>query len=251
MAKYVVNGPRTYRRIRLTAAVAVLLLGAAAARGAEPEKAGPPKKPAWKWTLDERLAARFDPGALAEREAEYQAEHEARGRRFPNLALEEQREMPGPPTATERIDGRKTPELFLPGELFDSLLSQVFAPEKESADLQASRSGFEQRAAALGLGRDLWDRLEESAAPYLKLFQSEDRQDRATRAIAAKGEEEELRNCRARARALEAAEAEFGEEAFLRLLYEGVAPYVRQASLLPSDYQWQAERLRFQEGGCR
>jgi hypothetical protein len=251
MVRFVVNKPRNRQRLRAAVVTALLLPVVGAAQGAEAEKTAPPQ-PAWKWTLDERLAARFDPAAMAEREAEYQAEQDAVRKRHPELLAKRKSETPAsPPRPTEMLDGSKTPELFLPGELFDVLLSQAFVSEQESAGLQVSRSDFESWAAALGLGRDLWDRLEETAVPYLKLFQNEKRQGNNLRVIATTGDEEELRICRARAQALEAAIAELGEEAFLRLLYEGVAPYIRQASLSPSDYQRKADELRFQEGGCR
>jgi hypothetical protein len=209
----------------------------------------PATKPAWKWTLEERLAARFDPAAMAERQAQYQAEQEAiRKRQGGSLPEDEARVTR---SVIEKRDGRRTPELFLPGELFDLLLDGAFAPGRERADLQGSRAHYEQWAAALGLGSNFWERLEEAAAPYLTLLQKGGRQRLPSRAdIAAKGEEGRFHICRARLQALEAAGAELGEEAFLRLLYEGVAPSYQEISLY-SDYQEKAEDLRLQEGGCR
>ncbi|HEX9944271.1 MAG TPA: hypothetical protein VGG03_19850 [Thermoanaerobaculia bacterium] len=252
MARQIAKEPRHHRRVRHAAVIAVLLLGAVSASGAEVEQGGS-RKPAWKWTIDERLAARFNPEAIAARAAEQRdAEREARKkfRSGQSARAEEGAQGTEPEPVTDMIDGRKTPELFLPGELFDLLLNHVFPPEKGRADLQTSRSFFEERAAALGIGRDLWDRLEDAAAPYLRLLH-EDRRHRIAEANASKGEEDGIRICRARAQALEAAEAEFGEETFLRLLYKAVAPHTRKASLLPPDYQRHAEKLRFEEGGCR
>jgi len=229
-----------------------------AAQGAELEK-GNPKKPAWKWTLDERLAARFDAGAMAARDAGLQAEEEATRKRWSNLLAGEEAQMTGPPPATETIDGSKTPELFLPVELFTTLLRRGLSPEEEREGLQESRSRIEERAVALGFGQDLWDRLDKVVAPYLRLLYDEERRNpvyggEKTKAEDPKRKEVRLRLCRARAQALEAAKAEFGEEAFLRLLYEAVAPNSRPIYILepwPPDYQRHAERLRFEEGGCR
>jgi hypothetical protein len=240
------------------ALTAVLLLSVAAAQGAEVEEGGP-RKPAWKWTLDERLAARFDPGAMAARDAELQAEEEAARKRWSNLLAGEEAQMKGPSPATETIDGSKTPELFLPGELFGMLLYRGLPQEEKREGLQESRGRIEERAAALGFGRDLWDRLDKVAAPYLRLLHDEERRSPLSGAEDSKAadlikKEVSLRLCRARAQALEAAKAEFGEEAFLRLLYEALAPIGRRIYVLepwPPDYQRHAEELRLEEGGCR
>lgn len=239
------------------AAVIAALLSAAAAQGAEVEK-DVPLKPAWRWTLNERLAARFDPEAIAAREAEDEAEqdaiHERRQRRGGDLLAEEKAKMTGPPPAVETIDGSKNPELFLPLELFSALLNRGLPGEKWEG-LEESRKQIEQRAAALGFGRDLWNRLEGVSALYLRLLHNEDRRRLATGAKDYKRKNDRLRVCRARVRAMEAAKAEFSEEGFLRLLYEAVAPDVRRTYILepwPPDYQRHAEELRFQEeGGCR
>jgi len=216
----------------------------------EKEATSKPRK-AWEWTLEERLAKRFDPAVMEELQVQYQAEQEAirkqRGGSFP----EDEARVKRPAPVREKRDGRKTPELFLPGELFDILLDGTFAPGLERVNIQGFRADYEQWVAALGLGSDFWDRLEGVAAPYLTLLQKGGRQRLPTKAdIAAKGEERRFHICRARLQALEAAEAEFGKEAFLRLLYEGVAPSVQETSLY-SDYQRKADELRFQEGGCR
>lgn len=234
--------------------VGSVAMPAAASQQDSSVPAGPNKeatsrpREAWKWTLEERLAARFDPATMAERQAEYQAEQGAIRKRQGGSLLENETNIARP--VLEKRSGRRTPELFLPGELFDHLIDGVFAPGLEHADLQESRANYEQWAAALGLGSDFWERLEGAAAPYLTLLQKEGRQRLPSRAdIAAKGEERRFQICQARLQALEAARAEFGE-AFLRLLYEGVAPSIQEVSLY-SDYQKKAEDLRFQEGGCR
>jgi hypothetical protein len=234
--------------------ILALLLGSIAAWGAEVEKGSGPKKPPWKWTIEERLAARFDPVTKAAREAEQQAEQEAIRKRWADSVLfEDEAKITGPPPATETIDGSKTPELFLPGELFGMLLNRVFPLEEESAGLQESRDRIEQRAAALGFGRDLWDRLGRVAAPYLKPLHEDNRRRLATRTNDIRGDDMK-HFCRLRAQALAAAKVEFGEESFLRLLYEAVAPTFRPTYILegwPPDYQQHADLLRSLEGDCQ
>lgn len=231
--------------VRLVAMAAVLLAGAAGAQapeGSDQAKAQViPAKPAWKWTLEERLAARFEPEGMKRRvarEAEMARKSAAQfGERF-DIAPDQQ-----------SIDGKSEPELFTPIELFDSLLSSAFH-ESARAE-QEMRSWIEDRAAVLGLGSDLWVRLEKVAAPYLRL-----RDERSLRALQAlsqsKNHEDSVNDkralCRARAEALTAAKAEFGEETFLRLLYEVRASTM---SLTYSAGEGSIDHLRYIEGGCR
>jgi hypothetical protein len=136
-------------------------------------------------------------------------------------------------------------------EVFDALLERGFPSNEEKEDLQQSRVWIEERAAALGYGHDFWDRLEKAAASYLKLLHAADRQRLANQA---NDDKYKAGLCRARSQALEAAQAELGEEPFLRLLYEAVAPNVAIARLLgrnPPDYHRYSEELRFQERGCQ
>lgn len=205
-----------------------------------------PKKEAWKWTLEERLAARFDPEALAAREAEHQAEQESIFRRFGDPLEGELKNMKGPPATAEHLDGRKAPELFLPGELFTQLINHGFSPQGGNWDVRRSREPIEERAAALGFGRDLWVRLEKVAAPYLELLR-----ESGPRRVDQEISERDIRLCQLRTRVLEAAKVEFGEESFLRLLYEAVAPNALRVYILKGpDYRQHEEQLRSLEGGC-
>jgi hypothetical protein len=240
------------RLILIQAAVLLVLVGIpAAVQGAGVENGGPPK-PAWKWSVDERLAARFDPEAMAAREAERQAKETELRKSWADPLSEEKARTTEAPSVQEVIYGSKTPELFLPVELFGMLLESGFLPKEGGEHLQQSRGWIEERAAALGFGRDFWDRLEETATPYLKLLRKEDRQHPVIQAE--DYGEDRTRLCRARAHALEAAQTEFGEESFLHLLYEAVAPNAAIARLLgprPPDYKRYAEELLFQERGCQ
>jgi len=67
-----------------------------------------PAKPAWQWTLEERLTHRFDRDCLAARRAQAADSCRARGR------------------ITDFVYGADTPELFLPAQLFDQFLRSAF-----------------------------------------------------------------------------------------------------------------------------
>lgn len=240
--------------ILVQAVVPLVLVGRpAAAQGADVGNGGPPKPP-WKWSLDERLAARFDPKAMATREAERKAKETELLKRWANPVLQEKTRTTEPSSSVQEIIyGSKTPELFLPVELLGTLLERGFPLHEEKERLQQFRPWIEERAAALGFGRDFWPRLEESATSYLKLLHEKDRQQPV---VQTQDDGQYKTNlCRARAQVLEAAEAEFGEEPFLRLLYEAVAPSIAIAHFIGGsgspDYQRYAEELRFQEGGCQ
>ncbi len=190
-------------------------------------------KPAWQWTLDERLAARFDPAAQAAREAAHRD-------------VIAHLQLGGP---ADVVDGNESPELYLPTELFNQLLNVAFldldflGPERKHR--------IETRAAALGFKNDLWPRLEAAVSPYLKLRRTPYRLFGGETELGGKGlfgqPSRELAVCHLQAEALAAAKAEFGERAFLRLLYEAVAPTTRLSYTVNSLSRAQA---RFIEEGC-
>jgi len=224
---------------------------AAAAQSADgPTKSNPPK-PAWRWSVDERLAKRFDTESMKARAEERAARLKELEKHFPAPAddlfageLKNQQNV-------DTIRGETNPELFMTIELFDQLLEMGFPPK--GMDKQESRRLIEERAVVLGFGQDLWDRLERAAAPFLKLQRREEQLARngllpARPADSTKMSPEALHWCRERARAIAAAEAEFGEEPFLRLLYAGVAPGF---SITYAVDPGKADRLRYVEGGCQ
>jgi hypothetical protein len=238
------------RLLLIQSVVSLVLIGTpAAAQGTDIQNGGL-QKPAWKWSLDERLAARFDPEIMAAREAERQAKEAELRNGWAGPLSREKARATEPSLVQEIIYGSKTPELLLPIEVFDALLERGF-PAGEEKDLQQSRVWIEERAAALGYGHDFWAQLEKAAASYLKLLHEADRQRPANQA---NGDKHKTGLCRARSQALKAAQAELGEESFLRLLYEAVAPNVAIARLLgsnPPNYQRYSGDLRFQERGCQ
>lgn len=207
----------------------------AQAAAAQTAKAWDESKPAWQWTLEERLAKRFDAGEVAARAA--LAEGRIR-RQVPIPGMEwDEALIEG---AKTRINGRDTPELFTPMELFIHLVES--SNPLDGRHQRLWRQQVEEEAAALGFGADLWQRLRRVASPYIKLFQEDYRIAIAEQLERGPTPPEVL--CRARRDALDAALDEFGEEAFLRLLYEVVAPPLSTSMLMP-------ENLRRWEGGCR
>ena len=223
--------------------VFALLLFLGGVSAAQPPTGGKTAKPAWKWSVEERLARRFDPGAVKARGAEQAAERQAWSQR--NGGSDPLFSIPPDTAHTMMIEGSKTPELFLTWELFHTLMTRAFSGDEESR--RESRRKLEERAAALGFGKDLWARLEKAAAPFLKLQRQDEEQAHSPSPPSVK-DGEDLVWCRTRAAAIAAAKAEFGEEAFLRLLYVGVAPSAVKAYRFDEKT---AADLRFQEGGCR
>ncbi|MFL6232499.1 MAG: hypothetical protein ACJ76N_05140 [Thermoanaerobaculia bacterium] len=231
-----------------------LLLIPALAAGAQPGKGsakGDAHKPAWRWSVDERLAKRFDPESMKARAEARAAKLKDFEKRFPAPAndlfageLKNQQNV-------DTIEGETNPELFLTFELFDQLLVMGFPPH--SMNQKESRRLIEERAVALGFGQDLWDRLERAAAPFLKLQRREEQLARngllpPRSEDGTKMSPEALHWCRERARAIAAAKVEFGEEPFLRLLYAGVTPGFGVTYVLDPRA---ADRLRYLEGGCQ
>ena len=231
---------------------AALILLALSTLGSATQSAahGESPKPAWKFSADERLAKRFDPRAMKARAEERAAEIRAVEKSFPAQGQDFfGAETPGQHNV-DTIRGEKNPELFLTIELFDHLLAMGFPPR--GMGQQESRRIVEERAVALGFGRDLWNRLERVTTPFLRLQRREEQLSRrgssSSRSVTGGTmPPEALQWCRARASAIAAAKAEFGEEAFLRLLYTGVTPGFSITYVVAPGT---ADRLRYLEGGC-
>ena len=204
-----------------------------------------PGKAAWRWTTEERLARRFDPEAMKARVAEERAEQLAIEKRFPKINDELFTGGEDTGAVMDTLNGRKHPEVFFPDELFSRLLHDAFLQVGE--DQTESRRSFEERAAALGFGRDLWPRLERVAAPVLRAEKERRRSDPGDEA---KMKGEAIRVCRVRAQSLAAAKVEFGEEPFLRLLYEAVAPGIVRDVVGSGLGSEDVEGMRYTSGGC-
>jgi len=204
------------------------------------------EKSAWQWSLEDRLAARFDPEAMKFRATKHAAEQKAIFDKFPAIRTGGLGTMsPG----TDTIEGTKSPQLFLPTELFSILLNDGFPPNGIRQD--ESRRNIEERATALGFGHDFWARLERVAAPILKLERERELTLGDRRGVNQERlgiGSQSIVFCRARAQALEAAKSEFGAEPFSRLLYEVVAPTTSITYVLKDGL---ADDMRYLEGGCR
>lgn len=178
----------------------------------------------WQWTVEERLAVRFDP------------EH-IKARRLAQLADDPRAATDGSATGTAGrrvtiygIDGARNPELFLPHELFDGLLTG-FTPDLELRARQ--RQSFARAIRAFGYDdAEFWRRLEVVSAEYVALKYGDGRADWTAR-------------CRARHAALQAARNTFG--GFDVFLYTVIAPSARK--VVTSDVD-DAARLRDETAGC-
>jgi hypothetical protein len=210
------------------------------------------RKAAWEWTLEERLAARFDPHQMRQRIAAAR-ETGAHGmvRVDPSMTVASLASAEQLPTI---IDGNRNPELFLSWELFDDLLREAYVEPSEARD--TIRATFLERATRLSLPPDFWDRLAVAAASRLELIARE-RELLAARSVAdvesrrhadAELDLIEAQLCSARSESLRKARIAFGEETFNRFLYVAVAPNLK--------YQMEpgkagAKELRAGEEGCK
>ena len=195
-------------------------------------------RPAWQWTDEERLAKRYDPSSMRSRESAYVERSEGR-------VVAAGRDI---------VQGERDPELFLPFELYQSLLMQAFSPLPEASEV--FRDGYKERSGGAWFGDDFWQRLEQSARLYLdsikaqraraKEYQTAHPGRRAE--IDLEADEFGKAACRLRIQSLETVRATFGREAFDRFLYEAVAPSQFSSSV---DSDVTADRLRYLAGGCQ
>jgi len=193
-------------------------------------------KAAWEWTLDERLARRFDAQRIAKHMQDTAAAHPAavRGRLF------------------GVVDGSETPELLMPNELFSSLLSGLEGSEQFR---EISRSTLQDGIRAFGWDdATFWRDLETLSATYLGLSQQRmtlpmnttGAEDSASQAATERLDREV---CAARVAALASARRHFGTATFDRFLYTVVAPTLRVGSDNPGESS--VQHLLFLEGGCK
>jgi hypothetical protein len=164
--------------------------------------AGPDRgrKEPWDWTDEERVAARFDPASIAERNAAYEASDPRVGRVASDKAG----------VTTYVIEGKRNPELLFPHELFDMLLAGI--DPRESNRLKA-RARFDPGIRALGVDEAVfWERIDDAAHDYFAAV------------IAGHGGAHEAGSrCELR-KALETSAMMIGRETLYRVLYTVVAP---------------------------
>lgn len=210
----------------LAASAFVLAQLVAGATGAASSSAASETKPPWKWTLEERLAQRFDPQASIERDAGAIA--------LPGWHGLVSRDV-------ELISGSLDPELLLPCELWDALASGLqFRLNSDPRTLPPA--GFEAKAAALGFSLEFLDRLLRDIAPLSAFDTGEDDQEPQPLKVAAQ-ESRGLRWCRLSRETRERAYRELGEGEVLRFLYAAVAPTITLGN-------GDREALERREAGC-
>jgi hypothetical protein len=205
-------------------------------------------KPPWRWTLDERLAVINDPAAAATR-----LRNAVQRGQVSSLAKTASTANPAPSDQVDFISGREHPELVLPSELFDHMMTMAFADDPEV------RSIFrEAKIPALtgsGLPADFWNRMEAISVAYLSdVRQIRDLHKRGVSDAAVKSriaiQTHALENlkCRDRAAAIAAARHDLGEK-FDQFLYEGIAPNMSIA--IARLGRISEAREHEIEGGCR
>jgi hypothetical protein len=204
-------------------------------------------KPAWKWTDEERLGARFAPGAAARRLA-------ASNRRQPSQRAQLALAAAGDPEPGDFVDGALTPELFLRWELFDELLASAFRGSPEGQAV--FRDGIVERVPVLKQAPGLWDLIAAATSDYLRALTNQ-----ATVAsrltLTTQVERQTLlrqlqimqrSNCNVRVQSLRKVSADLGAETFDRLLYQGVAATMFKRSV---GHGQTPEALSYIERGCQ
>lgn len=209
------------------------------------------------WTLEERLAARFDPEKQEKRWHRFEAERRDLGdQSTANISVPRDQRM-------VHISGVLEPELFFPTQLFNVLIRKGFHTDRDFRE--SFRERIMNRASSLGFDATLWSTLERISGELIRRNQEESRrameinrrleeaspQERdaiveKTRKEGAHPQESRagFEGCRMRFEALAAARRHFGAESFDRLLYRTVAPGIHAAeSLTP-------EQIRSVEAGC-
>jgi hypothetical protein len=208
-------------------------------RNLPPECSGWPEKPAWEWTLDERIRHRLDADCR-------------RARR--ELAAQDRKQRGYFRTSGDPADfvyGSDTPELFLPSELYAMLISNVYTREGRSSE--TLRSEYERRASSLGLPEAFWKLVEQAAGDYLSSLRAErrlaaDLNGAGTNerlAILAEIADIQKPQCVERIDALERTRRAFPPGSFDRFLYVAVAPGIGSSAQLVA-----TGSLRWREEGC-
>jgi hypothetical protein len=188
-------------------------------------------RPAWEWTLDERLTERLDRGHNQERILAYRPATRA----VHSQTLLADDRIDAKPQFEYIVDGHRNPELFLPHELFDMLLSGLNPDES-----MRTRQREYYRTALRSLGYDdtaFWNALASVTGKYLTV-----------RFV--NGQHAVNERCHMRFEALEAARNLFGQAKFERTLYTVIAPTAFYSAVSSDDVKPEAQ-LRRAERGCR
>ena len=204
-----------------------------------PAAAAQPVKQPWAYSFEERIALRTDARLAADR---------VRGAGRIRVNAQD-----GTSLVADSFEGRSHAELFLPYEVFRTLVRlSYFGSESGAARY---RQAMTPMLEAYGLPADFWERLAVLSAEYVGDSKSIDAMGaefrqahaRARHEIKAEITRRQMTACSSRAAALEAARNEFGQETFDRFLYEVIAVHMfHVADELP-----RVDDLRLAERGCR
>src|ERR1051325_129387 len=209
--------------------------------------ASTPAKPAWQWTTEERLAARFDSAARNQRVDAYLSERAARHGRQSTLSMPVTTARP-----TDVIHGSKHPELLMPHEIFTTFSRAAYEQEDDTS--KAIREDASRGAVPLGLPADFLVSWKNIAQRFIT-FQREElrlrRELNSGRSTQPQRDKARLREmaiseCRSRAIAMHDMRAKFGT-LFDRFLYDVAAKNVFRDIYEPIS----AQQLRSEEEGCR
>ncbi|PYQ28180.1 MAG: hypothetical protein DMF56_17245 [Acidobacteria bacterium] len=193
-----------------------------------------PAKQPWEWTLDERLAVRLDPASIAKREQRQQG---MRQQTAGEPLSKKERQSP----QKHSIDGSENPELLLPHELFDGLITG-FVPDDFRRRHQ--RENFRRGIIATGFEEEeFWSTLRSASATYIDNYAYP---VPGTKPPPIPGVRWTM--CREAFLALNRARQAFGKEKFDRFLYEFVAPTTQVG--YGTNAADPAADLRFVEEGC-
>lgn len=192
------------------------------------------------WTIEERLAERFDRAQISARNIAYADEMARTGRVIASTAtgVSENKRW----SMTYVIDGRRDPELFLPHELFDALMTGLQPDESVRVKQRNYYKDVLRRAGYDG--EKFWADLESVSAAYLPL-RYRTGQPASVELVKA----EAMALCSERYNALEAARRLFGRREFDIVLYTVIAPSL-QFSETTLDPELGA-KYRRAEKGCR
>jgi len=215
------------------AVVLLLVCGTATAQTTAPPVAK--TRASWEWTAAERIGARTDVVKAAARV------------RAAGTGLPHSMQRKPSPRIVDVIDGSRNPELFLPVELFEMLVTRGYVGD-------TWRDDYDLRLASAGLPGNFWHRLETIDEQYIHDLRAEyevlERGKSADESARSRIDEEvaglTTTLCRERADALIAARNEFGV-ALDRFLYTVVAPGTAMYFEEPQN----PAQLRSAERGCR
>lgn len=219
--------------------------------GVQAQEKKPATKAPWEWTIEERLAERYDPVKVEERRllAVEKALHQD-----PRL---ENRTIHDPHRAF--IDGSETPELFMPFELFSGMIDKAFLADPEYCAVYQEE--VQALAGDFGKRDDLWPMIEMITAEVIAIKQDmrtlgrdpayHDINDERYVELRERRKALGLESCRARFVALQVAREHFGEVAFNRFLYEAIASTEHASYSWDGENREMVETARYAAGGCQ